>query len=88
MLKEKDFFDAVVGGREIPQKFVREDVGEPPELKINSDLDRRVARLLALHPRLRLNFRNNDLTALDDETKRTLLADMYRVLGVTYLQND
>lgn len=51
-----------------------------------SDLDLHIVRLLALHPTLKVRFRNQDLASLDDLTKQTLLQDMNHVLGVRPLR--
>ena len=87
-MKKGNLFDDVLGGRKLPKYLIREDVVEPDGLVISSELDKRMARLLAFHPQLRVKFRNNNLASLDDSTKEALLQDMYDVLGVIPLRND
>ena len=79
-------FDEYAGRGEMPEARVREDVVEPENLIIKSETDRKMARLLALHSELRLTFRSNDLSTLDDGTKEALLQDMYDILKVTPLK--
>lgn len=78
-------FVPVTGGVDTA-KYLRDDVDDLRALKTDSDLDRHIVQLLALHPTLRVRFRNQDLTALDDGTKRTLLQDMNQVLGIKPLK--
>jgi hypothetical protein len=68
-------------------KYLRDDLDDLRNLKTDSDLDRHIVQLLALHPTLRVQFRNQDLTALDDDTKHTLLQDMNHVLGIKPLKS-
>ena len=79
-------FDEYAGRGEMPETRVREDVVEPKNLIIKSDTDRKISRLLALHSELRVTFRSNDLSTLDEQTKKALLQDMYDILKVTPLQ--
>lgn len=79
-------FDGYAGRGEMPEARVREDVVEPENLIIRSETDRKMARLLALHSELRVTFRSNDLSTLDDRTKEALLQDMYDILKVTPLK--
>jgi hypothetical protein len=67
-------------------KYLRDDGDDLRALKTDSDLDRHIVQLLALHSSLRLRFRNQDLTTLDDATKRALLKDMNQVLGIKPLK--
>ena len=50
------------------------------------DLGRESAILRHLHPEL-IRFRDEDLTAMDDATRRALLADMRQALGIGMLKN-
>ena len=80
----------------IKRDFSPSVVGRPPKTsQLRSDLDAVIAtskldlhivRLLALHPTLKVRFRNQDLTALDDATKQALLDDLNQVLGVRPLR--
>lgn len=85
-MSDDEVFDGFVGGGEMPESRVRKDVVELKDLIIRSETDRKMARLLALHTNLRVRFRSNDLSALDDQTKEALLQDMYDILGVTPLK--
>lgn len=87
MINEKDIFDEVIGGRSLSKKYIREDVSEPKGFAPISEIDRKISRLMALHPEL-VKFRNNSLDGLDEPTKKALLEDMYNVLGVTPLRNE
>lgn len=79
-------FDDFAGRGEMPEDRVRDDVVEPENLIIKSETDRKMARLLALHSELRVTFRSNDLSTLDDQTKEALLQDMYDILKITPLK--
>ncbi|MCA9234231.1 MAG: hypothetical protein KDA44_02105 [Planctomycetales bacterium] len=79
-------FVPATGGVDVA-KYRRDDVDDLRKLKVDSDLDRHIVQLLALHPALRVQFRNQDLTALDDATKLQLLHDMNQVLGIKPLKN-
>jgi hypothetical protein len=85
-MNNSEIFDGYAGRGEMPESRIREDVVEPENLIIKSETDRKMARLLALHPKLRVRFRNNDLSTLDDQTKEALLQDMYNILGVAPLK--
>lgn len=87
MMNDKDIFDGVIGDRELSKKYVREDIIEPNGADPASELDRKISRLMILHPKL-VRFRHNSLDGLDEPTKRALLEDMYDVLGVTPLRNE
>lgn len=78
-------FAPSVGGFKTP-KNVRGDLNDLTAVVVKSELDLHIVRLLELHPKLRVRFRNHDLASLDVATKRTLLADLNRVLGVTPLK--
>lgn len=85
-MKSPETFDDFAGRGETPAARVRDDVVEPENFVVKSELDRKIARLLALHSEVRMNFRNKDLSTLDDETKEALLQDMYDILKVTPLK--
>ena len=87
MIDENEFFDGVVGGVDLSTKNTRKDISIPKDLIVSSALDRRMAQLLTLHPELQVKFRNNNLSSLDDETKKALLQDMQDILGITPLRN-
>ncbi len=87
MMENKDIFDGVIGGSRLSSKHIKEDVTEPKDFASTSEIDRKISRLMALHPEL-VKFRNNSLEGLDEPTKKALLEDMYDVLGVTPLRNE
>jgi hypothetical protein len=76
MTKKSDF------GQKLPPQFVRDDLDDLSNVVVKSDLDLHIVRLLALHPQLKVRFRNQNLSSLDDATKQVLLADMNEVLGI------
>jgi hypothetical protein len=82
-VKVSETFDGYTGRGEMPEARRRDDVVEPRNLIVKSDIDRKMARLLALHSELRVTFRSNDLSTLDEETKEALLQDMYDILKLT-----
>jgi hypothetical protein len=79
-------FVPVTGGVDLPNSRFRDDMDHLRDLVVDSDLDRHIIQLLALHPTLRVRFRNRDLAALDVPTKQALLADMNAVLGIRPLR--
>jgi hypothetical protein len=56
------------------------------DLKVGSELDLHIVRLLRLHPNVKVGFRNQDLTCLDENTKRAFLKDMNELLGIRPLR--
>ncbi len=85
-VSSKRGFAPSVGGMGAPKKYVRDDLDDLSEVVVKSDLDLHIVRLLALHPELKVRFRNQDLASLDDATKRVLLSDMNQVLGLRPLK--
>ena len=79
-------FAPPVGGKP-PRNHLRKDLDNLSSVVAHSELDLHIVRLLALHPSLKVRFRNHDLASLDDATKRALLDDMNDVLGVRPLKN-
>ena len=73
-------------GRLPTAKIIRKDLDDLNDVVVSSDLDLHIVRMLALHPSLKVRFRNHDLASLDDATKNMLLADMNEVLGVRPLK--
>ena len=84
MTKKLGFAPSV--GHKLPTKYVRDDLDDISRIAVKSDLDLHIVRLLALHPALKMRFRNQDLASLDDGTKQRLLDDMNTVLGVRPLR--
>lgn len=87
MIEDKDIFDGVIGGRRLSKKHIREDIFESNGSEPKSELDRKISRLMSLHPEL-VKFRNNSLDGLDEPTKKALLEDMYDALGITPLRDE
>lgn len=79
-------FVPVTGGDDLASRYVRQDLDALRDVKMDSDIDRHILRLLHLHPSLKVKFRNQDLSKLDDSTKRTLIQDMNDVLGIRTLK--
>ena len=79
-------FAPVTGGADLADKYLRDDMDTLRDLKAHSDLDRHIVRLLSLHKKLRVQFRNQDLASLDDSTKRALVQDMNDLLGIKPLR--
>lgn len=88
MIDESEIFDGFVGGGTLTKENIRTDISEPKNLVVSSALDKRLARLLTLHPELQLRFRNNNLASLNDDTKQALLQDMQDILGISPLRNE
>jgi len=87
MIEENEIFDGFIGGKNLSRKNIREDISAPEDLIASSALDKRLAKLLMLHPELQVKFRNNNLASLDTETKEALLQDIQDILGITPLRN-
>ena len=81
-----DDYVPVTGGADLADDYLRDDLDMLRDIKVQSDLDRHIVRLLALHKKLRVRFRNQDLACLDDTTKQALLEDMNDLLGIKPLQ--
>lgn len=84
-MNKKDGFAPPAGQMRKP-KNLRSDLDDLSDVIVKSDLDLHIVRLLALHPALKLRFRNHDLASIDDDTKRALLDDMNEVLGIRPLK--
>lgn len=73
----------VLGGTALPADIDSidpiDDTGYPDD-----DLGRLAYGLLTLHKdKLRLKFRKSDLSAMDDSTKRALIATIHEALGIS-----
>jgi hypothetical protein len=84
MTKKTGFAPAV--GRKATMNQIRTDLDDLSTLTVHSDLDLHIVRLLALHPSLKVRFRNHDIASLDEGTKKLLLDDMNEVLGIRPLK--
>jgi hypothetical protein len=87
MPRKDDDFAPVTGGVSLASEFVRSDLGALQDLKVESELDLHIVRLLRLHPNLKVGFRNQDLTRLSEQTKQALLQDMNDLLGIKSLRS-
>ena len=85
MTHKADFMPTAVA-RPPRKAHVRTDLDDLSAVVATSDLDLHIVRLLALHPTLKVRFRNQDLASLDASTKQVLLDDMNQVLGVRPLR--
>jgi hypothetical protein len=86
MTKTDDDFSPVTGGVDLAKSRFRDDMDPRCNVVATSDLDRHIIQLLALHPKLRVRFRNQDLAALDTPSKNALLTGMNNLLGVRPLR--
>ncbi len=87
-IDENNFFDGVIGGGEISDDNIRQDISDPKNLIASSPLDKQLARLMILNPEVNLDFRNANLKSLDVPTKQAILRDIQQVLGITPLRNE
>ena len=69
----------IMGGRVLPP-FLR-NPNLPDNMPGDDELTTAFVILLKMNPKA-VNFRAKDLNSLDDDTKRTLLGDLYRALGI------
>ncbi|MBI2824538.1 MAG: hypothetical protein HYX69_07625 [Planctomycetia bacterium] len=76
----------VTGGIAIPDHLV----STPPDADRapDDDLRRQAYWLLKLHPDAVAKFQTSDLSAMDDDAKRMLIADIRRALGIAPLKSD
>jgi hypothetical protein len=86
MAHRDDDFVPVTGGVAPRKDHVRDDLESMLDLKVGSELDLHIVRLLRLHPNVKVGFRNQDLTCLDENTKRAFLKDMNELLGIRPLR--
>jgi hypothetical protein len=84
MAQTDDDFVPVTGGVDLPASQVRDDTGQWAGMVADTDLDKQLLRLFALHPDLRARF-DPDVTELDIDAKRALLDEIYDALGVRRL---
>jgi hypothetical protein len=82
-LQTNDEFTPVTGGVNIA-KYVKQ-ARIAPAVQYHSDVDSHIARLLALHPDTEVAFRNQDLRAIDQAAKLSLLDGLNHILGIQSL---
>lgn len=77
----------VIGGATLPAHLLATPTLD--DIAPDDDLGRQAFWLLKLHPSdVSLKFRNSDLLAMDDDTKRLLIGDIQFALGVAPLKGD
>jgi hypothetical protein len=76
---------SVVGGSDLPDAM--DPISSDDSCMPSADLDRRLYLLMKLHPDIDLNFRLDDLSAMDDSTKQVLIADIHSLLNVAPLKS-
>ncbi len=81
-MQKPELFDGFAGGGALSTDAIRSDVVAPQDLVVTSELDKQLARLLLLHPDLKVRFRSNNLASLDENTKHQLLEDLRELLGI------
>ena len=82
MTFDHDDFVPVTGGSDLHSNYLRSGTCALQDLKVTTDIDRHLVRLLTLHPDLQVAFRCHELASLDDSTKRDLLCDINDLLGI------
>jgi len=79
-------FVPVTGGVDLAGDYVRDDLDSLCDVQVQSDLDRLLLRLLALHKDVRVRFGGRDLVSMSAADKQSLLQDMNDLLGIEPLQ--
>lgn len=82
MRHKQDDFVPVTGDDAPPDGYIRTDLDSLSDLKVDSAIDLHIVRLLKLHPDIQVAFSNQDLTTLDDATKRAFVQDLNDLLGI------
>ena len=78
----------VIGGVALPAHLVATPSSMPDVAPLD-DLGRQALWLLKLHPdKVSLKFRNADLSAMNDNTKRLLISDIQYALGIAPFKAD
>lgn len=82
---QEDWEDNIIcGGYDLPEKYIRKDIVPiPDDLKLENDLDRHIARLISLHPKLNLSF--DILYNGSKNEKEKFLEDINQKLGIKSL---
>ena len=79
---DNDGFVPVTGSSVLHSTYLRLETCVLQDIKVTTDIDRHLVRLLTLHPELQVSFRCEDLGSLDECTKRALLYDINDLLGI------
>lgn len=72
----------IAGGGAVPSDMIR-DVTPVAAPQPGDMIGNHLTRLVSLHPRL-VRIQRGDLASMNDQTKRRLLADVYRSLGMGF----
>ena len=80
MIAKKGDPTPMIGGCGIPSRRIDSPApfGCPPD----DDLGRQVFWLLSLHPEISLEFRDRDLSGMDDARKQKVLDDIQSILSL------
>jgi len=82
-----DDYMPISQGRTLTADQLRADMDSVDHLDAKSDLDMHLVRMLTLHPNVKVRFRSQDLSKLDDATKQSLIQDINDVLGIKPLRS-
>lgn len=85
-MSKKPEFEPSAVGRPPKRSQIRDDLCDLSKVDAKSPIDLQIVRLLALHPSLKVRFRNQDIASLDEATKQFLLEDINLVLGIQPLR--
>lgn len=78
-MNRSDEHDCLASGNGLPGDLYRNlEIALP---STDDPLGRHATKLMALHPDI-IDFRQKEMTKMDDDTKRLLIEDMYTILGI------
>ncbi|MCE9547753.1 MAG: hypothetical protein K8T25_19960 [Planctomycetia bacterium] len=78
----------IIGGHSLPSKLIAPFANDD-DLAPNDDLGRQAYWLVKMNAgAVSLKFRKSDFAAMDDPTKRLLIADIQTALGVAPFKSD
>jgi hypothetical protein len=76
--------DCLACGENIPEDLYRNiSIDLPPA---SDPLGRYATKLMALHTDI-IDFRQKDMSKMDDDTKRMLISDMQEILGIKSIKS-
>lgn len=81
-------FDDIIGGKASSLQEVSKDIEISDIKDINSEVDKEIAVLLALHPQIKAKFRKNKLSSLSEDDKKEFLRTIQTLLDIKPLDND
>lgn len=85
---ETETFDGTIGGRELSPDRIRRDLATTDKFVIKSETDRRLTRLLILHPQFEDRLAGSNLAEIEEAVKKELIGEIYRTLGIVPLAGD